>query len=338
MKRNKLFRLSVGVCLVLVLVVLAFTSACAPQQPAGPIVLKAVTSLPTTSFSNEPFWWVNEQINQRSNGELRIEFLGGPEAIPGPDQAVALKQGVVDYAFNFAGVYAGIVPGIEILSVSRITPAQERAGGFFDFMAELHKDAGLVYLGRGGSVDGANSRYFYIWTKERVERPTDLAGMKITCFSTQSNAFLEALGAIPVILPAGELFTAVDTGVVDGFWLPIPTAVPMGMYETVPYLIDHSYFHTNSTFLINPDVWDGLPNHLQDLMTEIIIESEQAMPAVTAAKEQEMRQILLAAGIEFIKFSPDDAKWFVDIAYDAEWAKQYEKYPDLAPQFRALLT
>ena len=69
-------------------------------------MLKAVTSLPTTSFSNEPFWWVNEQINQRSNGELRIEFLGGPEAIPGPDQAVALKQGVVDYAFNFAGVYA----------------------------------------------------------------------------------------------------------------------------------------------------------------------------------------------------------------------------------------
>ena len=68
------------------------------------------------------------------------------------------------------------MPGIEILSVSRITPAQERQNGFFDFMAELHKDAGLVYLGRGGSVDGANSRYFYIWTKERVERPTDLAG------------------------------------------------------------------------------------------------------------------------------------------------------------------
>ena len=111
----------------------------------------------------------------------------------------------------------------------------------------------------------------------------------------------------------------------------------MGLHEVSPYYIDHTFYKSNMTFIMNPASWNRLPKHLQDLMDEVIIEVENEMPAFYGEFMTRDLQKAVAAGVEVIKFSPEDEKWFLDLAYEAGWAQQFKRYPELAPKFKELL-
>ncbi len=299
-----------------------------------------VSAIPTPSATNEVIWWIQERVKEQSNGELIIKYLGGPEVIGRTDQGVAVQRGVVDISYVFTGVYAGMVPGIlGILGPSRLTAAEERASGFIDYFSSLYDKAGLKYLGRGEIVDGVKWKIFALFLNKKIERPQEIAGMKIGGTSPTINPFITALGAVPITnLSTGEVYTALDTGVVDGAWRPITTAVAGGWHEVFKYYIDHTFYKATMTLIMNPESWDRLPPHLQTLLQEVIIEVENEMPA--AQRKWFDRDLKKATdiGVEIIRFSPEDEKWFLDLAYESEWGRQFDLFPEFAPKFKELLT
>ena len=95
-------------------------------------------------------------------------------------------------------------------------------------------------------------------------------------------------------------------------------------------MIDHSFYTSTNTTIINLDKWNSLPKNLQELLTRIIVETEPKM--VEWLKEDEVveRQKMKDKGVEFIKFSPADAKWYVDSAFEALWEYTIDKVPETA--------
>ncbi len=90
-----------------------------------------------------------EEVNKRSDGQLTIDYLGGPEVIPPMQQEKAVQSGMVDMGVVIGDHYATLVPPVTWILRSRLTEEQERElGGVYNQLEELHRKVGLFYLDR----------------------------------------------------------------------------------------------------------------------------------------------------------------------------------------------
>ena len=338
MKRHRLSTMVAGICSILILVVLPFAIAGANPAPgAQPVVLKAVTFQPGTWTMVNPFWWIVKRVKEKSNGKLIIQHAGGPDVIGGFNQAMAVKNGSVDMAWVPGAFYPGLVPGAEAIVVSRITCTEERKpGGAYDYLLELHKKAGLYYLGRG-HVNSGPANAFYWFTNKGIKKPQELAGQRVAFTSPLMVGFTKALGASLTIVTPTDLYTSVDRGVVDGFIQPLTATVPPGLHETVKYVINHPFYNSGISFIMNLDTFNRLPQKLQDTLTDAVKEMELRW-GTEAEKEENGYWKTVVARVKVIEFSPADAEWYLKTAYDAQWKEQIKKFPDVAPKLRELMT
>lgn len=336
MNRKKVFALLGSISLGLILVVLPFITACGAPKPTGPIELKLVAFLPTHVFSVIGHKLLAEKINARSGGELTIKVLGGPEVMSGRDQPGAVVQGVIDIAYVPTSYYPDLVPGIDLISLSKHrTSADERKpGGLYDALQEMHNQAGLYFIGR---ESGLNKDFFFNIINKRVETVDDLQGTKIGATIPKWEKSWKELGVSFSVVPAAESYTAMERGVVDGFNYPLENHVSMGLHEVTDYVIDHGFFVDNVTGIMNLDTWNSLPSHLQDLIIEVQLEIEREVEATFETNLQNARQAMLDAGVEFIKFSPADAERYISAFYQNEMDEQLADFPEIAPKLAKLL-
>jgi len=271
---------------------------------------------------------VIDEINKRAKGELVIDLLGGPEVVPPFEQGIAVKKGSVDISMLPTAFYEGMVPVGDILLLSRVTTEEERERGAWDYLGELHEKAGLAFLGR---CDVLYGQHFFITLRKPAATPYDLAGRKLGLAGVHVKGFSKALGMAMISLPPPEAYTAAERGVIDAFSTKLDTQVTYGVYEAMDYCIDHPYFWCNTAYIMNLDSWNRLPNHLKDLVQDTIIDMEPVVRPLYDDLEAKYRQVMIDAGIEFIKFSPADAEWFVETAYRAEWERVTEQHPEVAP-------
>lgn len=344
MEKRKLLILMGILCLLLILVVPPFMVACAEEAPAPaptptpspkpePIVLKAVAFLPIKTDTAYFLQVLTDRVNERAKGELVIDYLGGPEVIPMMDQGEAVSKGVVDINLTSLALHTSIVPEGSALYVSQITMAEERERGFNDFIDKLCREKmNLHYLVRGNYLG------FYICTNKKVDKPEDLAGLKVRSLR-QADRFIEALGGVPVTVATAEAYSALERGVTDAFAGDLMLLDTMKLHEVLKYVIDHPWQTPSVGIVMNLDSWNRLPTHLQDLITDITVEFDSEVPAYNVEREEQARQMLLDGGMEFIKFSPEDAERYVDLAYNAQWG-EIEKAvtPENYAKLKELLT
>jgi TRAP-type C4-dicarboxylate transport system substrate-binding protein len=315
----------------------AFLNFSAFDAEAGPIIIKGITGLPKNHLAAQPFFRVMEKFNEQAKGEAVLKYVGGPEVFSPPNQAMAVKRGSVHLSQNFAGAYAGMVPLAKAFPLSRITPREERENGAFGMLQELHKKAGLLYLGRGQSAP-PDKGFFWIWTVKKVEKPSDLKGLRIGGISPAANEFVKALGAVPKVVGIEEGYTAVERGVIDGWWITFEDVVSTGMHEVLPYIIDHPWYCDNDTFVMNPDFFNSLPKNIQNLLIQCISEVENTWYNEVEERWKKDEQIMKEAGMQFLYFSEEDAKAYVELAYDSLWTEIEKDYPEEAQKLRKLFS
>ncbi len=278
-------------------------------------------------------WIFGDLVNERSGGELTIDFIGGPEVIPGFDQPKAVKEGSIDIIYNVTAYSAPLLPEADVLHLSEYLPWEERETGFYDLMVETFKKMNAYYLGRMMTPNAG----FFFFVNDPVERPEDLAGRKMRTAALYDE-FMRALSITPVTIGVPDTYSALERGIVDGFGQPIPVAYGMGWTSITKYLIDHEFYNQNGVILINLDVWNKLPKHLQDLMKEAAAEQEHRTWDYAEGVIKDNRQGMAADGVQFVKFSPADAKYYLDLAYSTSWAVTKKKVsPEMYAKLREML-
>jgi TRAP-type C4-dicarboxylate transport system substrate-binding protein len=328
MKRRGLLVLLLGSISLILILAIPLTAVSAPT------VLKAVAFKPLNSPSGVAFKAFVDRVNERGKGELKIRWLGGPEVIRTFDQAGAVRKGAVHMAWIFSAAYKGIAPGVEALQLTELKPLEEREGKAYDFIVELHKKAGLYYLGRGQPMYPHN--FFVMATNKKVARPQDLAGQKMGTGTIAPN-FMKQLGIAPV--KTRELYTGTERGVIDGYAQPITPIYAMSLHEVTKYIIDRPFFTADIVTIMNLDAWNRLPKHLQDLLLDVQASHERDWPAeYSKMRARDWQAIMKTGKMEVIKFSPDDERWFFESAYEAEWNYLIKKYPELGPKLKAVLS
>jgi len=278
-------------------------------------------------------WIWGDLVNERAKGELVIDFIGGPEIIPGFDQPKAVMEGSIDIVYNVTAYSAPLVPSADTMHLSQYLPWEERERGVYDLYVELMKEMNTMYLGRMMTPNAG----FYFWVNDPVERPEDLAGLKMRSAALYDE-FMKALSITPVTVAIPDVYSALERGIVDGFGQPIAVAHGMGWTDITKNLIDHMFYNQNGQILVNLDVWNSIPKHLQDIMIEAAAEQEYLTTDYIEEVIKDYRQEMQAIGMQFIKFSPADAKYFIDLAYSTSWEVAKEKVsPEMYARLQQLL-
>jgi len=103
-------------------------------------------------------------------------------------------------------------------------------------LQEYHRKAGLYFIGR--AAGRASDGFFYMWTKNQVSTPTDLAGKKVEGTGTIHNNVSKAFSAIPLMIGNADLYT-VSNVVRNAYQGPYSQVYDMRLYEQLKCSIDH---------------------------------------------------------------------------------------------------
>ena len=289
-----------------IFVAMAFMAPTQADAVAKTINLKAVCFLPAQATVVRFLPIYADKVNKRSKGELNISFLGGPEVIPTAALSEAVIKGRVDIALNAANLFIDKVPEVFGLALSRYSAMEERKNGVYEWVNQYFNKMNLEYLGRAKT-----DLPFYLATNFPVATPKDFAGHQFGALDF-TIGFTKALGATPVNVPKPDWFISVQRGVVDGYCLPIGNIVSYKLQEITKYLVDHDLRFDHEIIVMNRDKWKSLPQHLQKLMTEVAVEMEPEVKAFFTEETQRSRKVMQDAGMKFVKFSPADAKSYLD--------------------------
>ena len=279
--------------------------------------LNMVSFLPPHFTSMKYVGVFRDKINKRSNGELFIDWKGASEVIPMFDQPEAVRKGVIDIVVAPTAWSESRVPQGTVIQLSERTPSEERENGFYDWLnGKIQKGLNSYYLGRVRS-----NGYFYTFVKEKITRPQELAGKKMAV-TPLYIPFAKALKTARVSINESEYYTALERGLVDGFFLAAQASLDYGLPEVCGYMINHGWYGANNVVMyVNLDAWNRLPDHLKKLMSDTMIETEPEMAAGYLVLDKKAVQGLMDGGMKPITFSPEDLKWYLDTAADPWWTK-----------------
>lgn len=294
-------------------------------------VLRGATAWPENDIQSRSFFLLKEKVEEESEGRITIEYAGGPEAIPPFELGEAVRNGVVDIATLSAAYYIPQLPAASALDYSELSPEEERENGALDYMNQLHNETLNAHiLSRAGGSVG-----YSLYTKEPVDSVESFQGLRMRV-SPVYVPFIEALGAEPVEMPGGEIYQALERGVIDGFTWPEFGITELGLDEQATCKVEPTYWQIDSVSMMSLDAWNELPEDLQELMVQAAIEvNDELLPEVIEEYIAEEEKTLQEAGVEVCEMP--NAEEFTQIASDAGWEWVAENVPpDQAGQLEEL--
>jgi TRAP-type C4-dicarboxylate transport system substrate-binding protein len=274
--------------------------------------------------------WI-AKFNAEGKGLLQINFIGGPKAMPSFEVGNAVKTGVVDMALNTGAFYTNVMPEADFLKLTQIPIAEQRKNGAYDAINRVWNEKGnMQYLGRV-----VENQPFHIYTNKKIDKP-DLAGQKIRITPVYRD-FFQALNANVITTPPGEVYTALERGVVDGYGWPIGGIFDLNWHEKTKFRVDPGFYDAEVSLIMNLPAYRKLSEAQRTFLNRqvLALEAENTFWVKFAADET-ARQA--KAGIATIAFDAATAKAFRDRAYEIGWASAAKQSPEIAARFKALFS
>jgi tripartite ATP-independent transporter DctP family solute receptor len=170
---------------------------------------------------------------------------------------------------------------------------------------------GLAYYDSG-------SRNFYT-TDTPIREAADLEGLRIRTQQSQVVLdMMEALGAEPVPMAFEEVYSSLQTGVIDGAENNFPSYGPFGVrhYEVAPYFTLDGHARVPEVVMISQSTWDGLSAEDQQIVREAAISSVAVQAALWDELSNESREAVVEAGSEIISVDVSEFQAAMDPLYE----------------------
>ncbi len=299
---------------------------------AAEVTLRAISGFNEKTTYSAGIERFIERVNAAGKGLVQINYIGGPKAMPPFEVGNALKNGVVDIANTAGAFYTNLMPEADAWKLTQRPMTELRKNGGFDLMAQLYlQKMNTIMLAR--VVD---NNPFHLYLNKKITSP-DLTGLKLRITPVYRD-FFQAQGATVVQTAPGEVYTALDRGVVDGYGWPITGVFDLGWNEKTKYRVDPGFYTAEVSILVNKSSWDKLDDQQKAVLKKAADQGEAEAPAEFAAANAKDTERQAAAGIETISFDPVVAKDYLKKAYESGWAGEIRQSPDIAPRLRTLFS
>ena len=284
-----------------------------------------------------------QDVKTLSDGRLDIKVYAGGELVPALQTFDAVSQGTVEMGHGAAYYWAGKVPAAQFFTAvpfgmnAQGMNAWLYAGGGLQLWRELYQKYNLVPfpMGNTGVQMGG-------WFNKKIDSMADLKGLKMRIPGLGGKVFAKA-GGTPVLLPGGEIYTALDRGTIDATeWVGPYHDERLGLYRAAKYYY-YPGWHEPGPVLeltVNKAAYDSLPADLQKAIETAAAAGNVWMLAQFEAKNLEaLAKLKNEHHVKVYEFPPEVMNELrrlsqqvlaEEAAKDADFNKVYQAYQAFA--------
>lgn len=272
-------------------------AGCREQNAAAsssPRTLTVAHNLPEEHPVHKALQRFGEEVQRRSGGSLRTDLYGNGVLGSEGDVLEQLERGGVDMAKVSAAALESFASSYQVFSLPYIFDSQEHFYRSMELpeVQELYRstrDKGYLAL----TFYDSGARSFY--SNRVIREPEDMRGMKIRVQASRTaSEIISRLGASPTPMAYGDVYTAIQQGVIDGAENNVTALTSSAHGEVASIYSETQHQRVPDIVLISTDTWDALNNRQKEAVTEATDTSseyqrklwqEEVRTARTEAKE-----------------------------------------------------
>ncbi|WP_406675813.1 TRAP transporter substrate-binding protein [Roseitranquillus sediminis] len=261
-----------------------------------------------------------DYVEKASNGAIEVElFIGTQLCASGAECLQGVADGSIDIFVTTSGGAAGIFPYVQVFDLpyvmrdDRVAEAVLTDGDFTRLLREkaLEDSGGAIRIMTIGNTGGWRN---FANTQRTIDSPDDLEGMKIrTVVADLPQQLVETLGGSPTPISWPELFTSLQTGVVEGTKNGITDIMNMKFPDAgLTYLTLDGHAYMAAIWVMNNDAFLSLPEDLRRVVVDGFTQLQQATFASPKRKSIQAYRDFVEAGGEIYVPSPAEMQAFAE--------------------------
>ncbi|MEO1096713.1 MAG: TRAP transporter substrate-binding protein [Bacteroidota bacterium] len=279
--------------------ILLILMCCQPKEEIT--VLRLAHGLDVTHPVHQGMVFMAEELEKESGGKIKMKIYPSGQLGAERECLELLQIGSLDITKVSAAVMENFAPNYQVLSLPYIF--RDREHGYTVLDGEVGQqllEEGEKYRLKGLCFYDAGSRSFY--TKEKpINSPVDLRGLKIRVQKSKTAVnMVEQLGGSPTPISWGELYTALQQGVVDGAENNPPSFYFSRHYEVCKYYTINEHTAVPDVLLIGTATWNRLSNQEQKWLKKAAMSSAKYQRQLWQESEKESLAEVQKAGVEII--------------------------------------
>ena len=245
------------------------------------------------------------RVEERSNGQLKLEITSFPElGISGTDMLDLLADGTIEFTELPGNFVGGSWPFIEIAELYGLFPDSDTQNRIF---AAVRDDEIRIIRDRfGGEVifyDYYPDQFFY--SKKPLNSLSDFEGLKTRAHSVPLADLINGLGAEAQFVTFADVYPSLERGILDAGVTGSGPGYGQRWYEVTKYIVGPLSTHPHNAVVMNSDIWNSLPPHLQDLLKEEGAKTEAENLRLVESWDQEGVDNNVAEGMIYSDFTPE---------------------------------
>lgn len=295
--RQKLYRKPISVALTMgFLALLLVAPSC--KEASRTKEIKLAHTLDTSHPVHKAMVFMAERLKEKSDGKLELEIYPNAQLGNERESVELLQIGSLGMTKISAAVMESFSPNFKVLSLPYIFKDKEHYYRVLD--GDIGKDLlseGEQFWLKGLAYYDAGSRSFYTVNKP-VDDPKDLAGMKIRVQASPTAInMVKSFGGSATPISWGELYTALQQGVVDGAENNPPSFYLSRHYEISKYYSLNEHTMVPDVLLISTHIWNSLNPQEQQWLQEAVNESIPVQRKLWQEAEEEALAAIKEAGV-----------------------------------------
>lgn len=268
-------------------------------------------------------------VEAASKGSIKIQ-RSGPETVPAFEQLQPVASGAFHFLFTHGAYHFGTTPMLTAIEAIGGTPESRRASGIFELIDKHYQKMGLKLVSIPMGPDGG----YAILLRQPPGPSGDLQGRKIRGTPSYHGVF-RMLGASPVQLPPGEIYTSLDKGVVDGAAWPVLGPLNYRWYEVAKYMLRPGFGFTTQPLLMNLAAWNKLSDAERKILLDEGRKMEDLWPVEAAKLFQSEEKALIEKGMTVVQMGEAQKVKLKDAWSEALWEMSLPKAKKDVEELRA---
>lgn len=262
-------------------------------------------------------------VNERTNGEVEFKLFPAAQLGNARQMAEGVQFGAIECTVSPVAFVAGFNPVVSVFDIPFLMPDEAdkfsalRAGTFAQYVLDSFKPRGFIALS--------------FWSNGRKSMTSNRPLASVEAFGGQKFRVMDSkvlieqflgLGANAVVMQFGELYTGLQTGVVDGQENPLDTIATMKFHEVQKYLVLSRHGVLLDVVLFNPGWWNKLPEGHRKVIADAFVEIRPEVDKMKdEATEKALEQIKASGKLEIRTLSAAERKaWKAKMTPNAEAA------------------
>lgn len=242
--------------------------------------------------------WLSQQLEQESAGELRLKIYHSGQLGKESDTVDLVRLGALDVTRVFSGGLNNALPESVLLGLPYLFRSVAHQRAVLDGpVGQSMLDALSAYKLKGLALYDSGARHFY--ARQPLLTPADLKGLKIRV--PVSDLFIDVLrelGANPTPLPYGAVYSALETGLIDGAENNLLSFHSSRQFETAPHLSLSAHSYAPDFLVMSLQRWQALGAEQQMLLAERARESVAILRSAWDLGEQTAREEIMQAKVQ----------------------------------------